>query len=580
MATTVARPASSTSMAPLMAFAVALAIVFAGFSLIQSYRHFNAATAQYPWLRWANGERGFADYFRFVFATTDEVATELAPAAVTGIDAIPLTFAPDAHAADGASLIASLNEINPACDRSMIVLSQCGEAAVAVRHQRLERALNAVELGSDYWIDRKGTNLAFTQLMQLAVQVCGLTPYRTETALLVKPTDGYGKTGVSGWVSRAPGECAPVKFGKYRQLPQVFAHSRGADRASIALLRKDLGYAATWKDGEVAWGGEGRAAERACAGSGAELEPSRCGLFSDPVGFQAVEMKKGEGAAIVTWLIADPGLCSPACAWGSRGETLPLEALQRHARELATLLPLREAYRSMYGNQRPFILGIGVEDENGAYRAGIMITDAPSLSPLGTASPFRVGDVITELAGVPIFSIEDVGVALARFVTTVGADQTYRYQYWRYTPQQGALVKYEGSGTAHFDPTYWLSHGYSGAEVDALMHGFLNAVSFGWYRSIGCAVKRVFAVVPSYTGCKIAAANEWMLMRQLYPNWYSWGAIPTYFFSPIRQLLGVFGVAVSASTIPPVCPIDRTGRRAPRYSNTTRCSAYTSERLT
>lgn len=548
MATAVARPTSSTSMAPLLGFAAVLALVFAAFSFIQSHRHFNAAIEQYSWLRWASGERGFTDYFRFVVSNTDEVATELAPAAVAGIDSIPLTFAPDAKPAEGATLIAWLNEINPACERSEITLAQCGNAALAARHQRLEQALDAVPLSSDYWIDRKGNNLEFAQLLQLSVQVCGLTPYRTETALLVKPTDGYGKSGVTGWLARAPGECAPVAFGKYRHMPKVFAHSRGADSASIALLQEDTGYISTWQGREVTWGDARRSAERACVGAGIELEPSQCGMLTSPVGFRAVEVKQGKGAADGRWLIADPGLCSPDCAWGSQGEKLPLEALQRHASELATLLPLREAYRAKYGNQRPFIIGVGVEDANGAYRAGIKITDAPALNPLGVASPFRVGDVITEIAGVPIFSIEDVGVALAKFVTTVGADQTYRYQYWRYDSQRGALVKYVGSSTAHFDPAYWLNHGYSGAEVSALMHGFFNAVSFGWYRSIGCAVKRVFAVVPSYTDCKIAAANEWMLIRQLYPDWYSWGAIPTLLFSPIQQLLGVFGVAISAST--------------------------------
>ena len=267
-----------------------------------------------------------------------------------------------------------------------------------------------------------------------------------------------------------------------------------------------------------------------------------------PLGFRAVDTTAGTGSAQATWLIADPGLCSPNCAWNETKDGLPIAGLQKSAVGLASLLSMRKAYREQYGTVQPYVNGIEVSDDNGQYREGVRVTAAAAQTPFGVASPFQVGDVITELAGVPIFSGEDLKLALAQFIMTSGADQTYRYQYWRMDPARGTAVKYEASATAYFDPDYWLAHGYSGSEVNALVEGALNAVSFGWYRSIGCLVKRVFQVVPSYTGCKIAAANEWMLMRQLYPTYYSWGGVPAMLFSPIQMILSVANVAVSATT--------------------------------
>lgn len=82
-----------------------------------------------------------------------------------------------------------------------------------------------------------------------------------------------------------------------------------------------------------------------------------------------------------------------------------------------------------------------------------------------------------------------------------------------------------------------------------MIEGALNALSFGWYRSIGCAYKRFIThVVPSFTACNIAAANEWMLMRQLFPDDYSWGGVPAMLISPIQILLSVANVPVSAAT--------------------------------
>ncbi|MFS2110629.1 hypothetical protein ACCC88_13125 [Sphingomonas sp. Sphisp140] len=535
-------------MAPLAGGLIVLALVASAFAFVQTLRHYSAATREYPWLHWAEDRLTVADRFRFAFSSSADIATALAPAAVAGIDALPLRFTAESTPSDGVKLINSLNNINDACAMSTVTLAPCGEGAVARRHARLEQSLASVPLKEDYWIERKGTALSFLRLLQTSVKLCGLTPYRTETALLVRPVDGYGGNGVTGWKSLAPGDCEEVSFGKYRHAPKIYAHSRAADSDAISLLREDAHYAATWEGRGVAWGGSGPDSERSCAGTGGDqLQAARCGVFDEPLGFRAVDTSTSPGMAQGTWLIADPGLCAPNCAWNQTKEGLPIAGLQRGAASLASLLAMRKAYRAQYGTVQPYVNGIEVVDDNGQYREGVRVTAAAAQTPFGVESPFEVGDVITELAGIPIFSGEDLKLALARFITTTGADKTYRYQYWRYDPTRGEAVKYEATGTAYFDPDYWLDHGYSGSEVRAMVEGALNALSFGWYRWFGCAVKRVFQVVPSFTACNVAAANEWMLMRQLFPDYYSWGGVPSMLISPIRIILSVANIAVSAT---------------------------------
>lgn len=532
----------------LLAGMAIILILLAIAAFVQSARQFEAATSAHSWLHWADERRTIADRFRFALSTVDEVAVALAPAAIAGIDAVPLEMAANASVGDARGLIDTVNQINPPCALVSAALPACGEAAVTRRHNRLERVLTANPLGQDYWIERNALLLALRRLIAVSTEVCGLTPYRTETAFLVKPVDGYGTDGVTGWTSVAPGECRTVGFGKYRHLPKLFAHSRAADSLAVGLLRADLAYAAAWGDAPVAWGGRGRESVLACVpyARAGGVASERCGLLEAPLSFGAVQAAASDGAAKGVWLLADPGLCRPDCAWGESASRLPLASLKQHAAQLASLLPQRQQYRAAYGSAQPYVNGIAVSDDNGPYRAGVRVTAAIVQTPFGVESPFRTGDIITSLAGTPIFSDEDLRLALARFVTTIGADKAYSYQYWRYEPERGRAVKYEQSATVFFDPDYWLANGYADSEVRALLHGFFNALSFGWYRSVSCAFQRVFRVVPSYTACTIAAANEWMLMRQLYPRSYSWGALPAMIFSPIRFVLGAAGVAISA----------------------------------
>jgi hypothetical protein len=524
--------------------AVAAAVLLAaGGSFLLSERQFKAATEEHAWLRHAAEQRTFADRFRFAFTDTQGVATALAPAAVAGVEALPLEFT---ALEDARGLVASLNDINPACALIAVAPAACGEAAVAGRQARLEQRLEGLPLKEDYWIERNGLQLAFSKLILMSARVCGLTPYRTETALLIKPVDGYGQSGVTGWKSLSAGECTEVSFGKYRRPPKLFAHSRAADEETLESLREDAVYRATWGYGNATWGASGAEATNACVAAEDDgVVSEACGSQDSAVGFRAVHTAVSDGVGKGVWLLADPGLCRPDCAWNQPSNEAVLGSLQKHAAELNGLISLRKEHRQRYGTSRPYVNGVETVDDNGPYRAGVRVVAAQSHTPFGVESPFRVGDVITELAGVPVFSPEDLDLALARFVATVGANKTYLYQFWRYDPAQAQAVKYENSATVYFNASYWLANGYSNREVSAYWHGFWNAFSFGWYRDFGCAFQRLMNWVPSFTDCKIAAANEWMLIRQLYPDEYSWGSVPAMLLSPIRMLLGVTGVSLS-----------------------------------
>lgn len=134
-------------------------------------------------------------------------------------------------------------------------------------------------------------------------------------------------------------------------------------------------------------------------------------------------MTRGDGSATGSWQIVDPGLT------GRDIDGLPIESLKAHAQSLARVLPQRREYRREFGASAPFVNGIDAVDENGPYRAGIRVRSALAQTPYGVSIPFQAGDEITELAGSPIFSVEDLNLALANFARTRGADQSYRYQY-------------------------------------------------------------------------------------------------------------------------------------------------------
>lgn len=543
------RTRSSIDAGPILAIVMAIAIAVGLGTWYESEQHFDRAVTARPWLSFAKGHRPFLDHLRFAFTDPDEVAFKSSPAAVNGIDAVPLTFTSQSQLGDAQSLVAAVNAINPACAMMSSTDGACSDAAITDRHGRLERALGAVPLGGDYWIELSGRAMAVRNLILVTAQACSLTPYRTETAFLVKPVDGYGSDGATGWNSAPAGGCANVTLGKYRHQPKLFAYSRADDGATLGLLKQDAHYATVWSGRDVAWGGEGSDSRSACVSSGAgeAISSEGCALFAQPVSFRAMSMTATASTAKGTWLMADPGLCTPSCAWGASAANLPLAVLQQEAAELATELGRRQDYRSTYGTVEPFLAGITTTDDNGQYRLGVRVTSVTSQTPFGVATPFQVGDVITELDDIPIFDEEDLRVALAHFMMNTGADKSYRYQYWRYDPVSQRALKYEASGSAFFNATYWLTHGYDNSEVSAFMTGLANAFSFGFYRDAVCFFKRTFAVVPSYRICTIASANEWMLMRQLYPNSYWWGQVPAMVFAPIQYLLGVTGVTLTVA---------------------------------
>ncbi|WGM39912.1 hypothetical protein [Caulobacter sp. NIBR1757] len=538
------RFSSSFPVAPVLGGLAALTLIAATGSFLLSERQFRAATAEHPWLRHAAKQRTLTDRFRFPLSNTQAVAVALAPAAVAGIEALPLDFS-SVETAKG--LVASLNDINPACEKIAVAPAQCAEAAVARRQTRLEQTLDLLPpLKADYWIERNGAWLAFSKLIVMSARVCGLTPYRTETALLIKPVDGYGKEGVTGWKRLAPGECKSVEFGKYRRQPKLLAYTKATDDEAIEALRSDARYTAAWGGRNATWGGSGPEAVKACvAAEDADPIPEQCGRFDSPVSFRSVHTTIADGLGQATWLVADPGLCSPDCAWNQPSSEGLIRSLQTHAQQLSSLLLLRKEHHQRYGTTRPYVNGVEAVDDNGPYRAGVRVVSVEPQTPFGVASPFRIGDVITQLAGVPIFSAEDLNLALARFVTSVGADKTYLFQYWRYDEARGQATKYEESATVYFNAGFWLANGYSNREFEAMMHGFGNAVTFGLYRDAICGWKTLLNEVSSFSSCKIAAINKWMLLRQLYPDYYSWGALPAMLFSPLRMLLGVAGITVS-----------------------------------
>src|SRR3954465_10080081 len=85
-----------------------LAIAIAAFLL--TAHQYSAAKRLHPWMRAADQQRTFVDRFRFALTPAEEVAGALAPAAVAGLDAVPLEISHEMLVGDVGTLIGKVNQ--------------------------------------------------------------------------------------------------------------------------------------------------------------------------------------------------------------------------------------------------------------------------------------------------------------------------------------------------------------------------------------------------------------------------------------------------------------------------------------
>lgn len=199
-----------------------------------------------------------------------------------------------------------------------------------------------------------------------------------------------------------------------------------------------------------------------------------------------------------------------------RGNVDRVHIVTTKAKVLRSSLDLQLKVKELFPNfvhDYPFFPGFLVEDPNGPFQPGVVITEALEKNIAGDPMHFQPGDILTDFAGQKVFSIDDLVVLLYNHGTSIkgGIEVPIPYSLLRNE------TFYTGSTMYFFNRRYkgWPTD----EEFDAVAEGAWDAITLGYNKKIA----------KLWHGDK--SLNAWQYvqdsyrLRQFFPNKYLLGNI-------------------------------------------------------